>query len=134
MQEPIWIGVFETLLNPDYNCEIMLDLCSVKSFKKVSAADQVSKLMSEKPAQAQTNDYLNNLYESIKGQTREKIIAVHMTDPHYDHKYTVGSDIVCNLGMCCRPSNGYPTLDWRKAGNWGFYTCDLPERSIRNML
>ena len=81
------------------------------------------------------SEHLNNLYESIKGQTnRQKIIAVHFTDPHYDHLYAEGTDIVCNLGMCCREANGIPTETWRKAPKWGFYTCDMPEIAIRNAL
>jgi hypothetical protein len=36
--------------------------------------------------------------------------------------------------MCCRPQNGYPTEDHRKAKKWGSYYCDFPEVGIRSLL
>jgi hypothetical protein len=92
----------------------------------------VSNLLSQKPSLS--NDHLNQLYESIKGQTRPTIKAVHFTDPHLDHLYAEGTDVVCDVGMCCRAANGIPTEAWRKAPKWGFYTCDMPEIAIRNAL
>ncbi len=32
-----------------------------------------------------------------------------MTDPHMDHLYAVGSAQTCNMEICCRNVNGYPT-------------------------
>jgi len=42
--------------------------------------------------------------------------------------------MLCNLPLCCRAVNGYPTETWLQAGKWGAYLCDLPEATMRNML
>ena len=57
-----------------------------------------------------------------------------MTDPHYDDKYAVGSDNQCDIYMCCRSENGYPTEPSWKAGEWGSFMCDTPEKVIRSFL
>lgn len=66
--------------------------------------------------------------------TPEIIKVVHFTDIHMDHKYEVGSDMDCNMPLCCHAIDGYPTESYRQAGRWGSYPCDLPERSLRSML
>ena len=90
--------------------------------------------MQSKSVTVQSNDYLNKLYESIKGQNRPTITTIHMTDPHLDSKYSIGTDMFCTMPLCCRAENGYPTESWRQAGKWGAYPCDLPEVTIRSML
>lgn len=59
---------------------------------------------------------------------------MHMTDFHYDNLYAEGADMYCNLNLCCRSENGFPTETYRQAGKWGGYICDLPENTIRSML
>lgn len=107
-------AVTYSFLDKQYFCEHYFQICSSTKIHKVIAEDQVAELLATKPVSIQDNNYVNNLYESIKGQTGRPIIrAVHMTDPHYDRYYKEGSDINCNLDMCCRHENGYPTEESR---------------------
>ena len=55
---------------------------------------------------------------------------MHFTDLHYDNRYVAGTDVLCNLPLCCRAVNGFPTDPARQAGPWGNYI----ESSIRSML
>jgi hypothetical protein len=135
MITPVIDSMSFSLMDPKFFCEVYFGICTHSRIEKIVAEDAVSQLLADKPASIANNDYLNNLYESIKGQIgRPTIKAVHMTDPHYDHLYAEGSDLNCNLEMCCRAVNGFPTEDARKAKKWGGWSCDLPESTIRNML
>jgi len=41
MTKPVWAGILETVLEPNYQCEIILDACTVKRFEKIHAKDEV---------------------------------------------------------------------------------------------
>ena len=38
------------------------------------------------------------------------------------------------MPICCRAENGFPTEDYRKAGYWGEYSCDIPSSVLEHML
>jgi len=59
---------------------------------------------------------------------------VHFTDPHIDFLYTPGMNAKCNSPLCCRPENGYPLDPVDGAGEWGGYSCDIPHKTLKNML
>ena len=50
MTKPVWAGVLETVLEPNYQCEIILDACTVKRFEKIHAKDEVDLMIEAKPA------------------------------------------------------------------------------------
>ena len=41
---------------------------------------------------------------------------------------------MCESYLCCREGNTPPPTDALKAGYWGSYQCDLPERTFHSML
>lgn len=59
---------------------------------------------------------------------------VLLTDPHVDYLYTAGTDKDCKNYLCCRADSGFPTERSRQASPWGEYKCDLPEKTLRQML
>jgi hypothetical protein len=69
------------------------------------------RVLSDKPAIIQDNDYLNQIYQQIASDPlpRATLIAVHITDPHVDYLYTPGANADCNEPVCCRPENGLPS-------------------------
>lgn len=61
----------------------------------------------------------------------------HITDPHVDFDYEIGSQSYCGEPLCCRKSNG-PGTNETAAGKWGTYhSCDLPtwtfEAALKDM-
>lgn len=135
MVGPAIAGLRGSFLDPTYFCENHVPVCTRQTFTRHLAQDYVADLMASKPVSLQSNSYLNDLYESISGDSsRETITAIHFTDPHIDNQYAVGTSMLCNLPLCCRTINGYPTETWLQAGKWGAYLCDLPEATMRNML
>ena len=80
------------------------------------------RVLSDKPDFLKNNDYVDNLYKSIKGQQNRKTFkAVHFSDAHVDLMYTPGTNANCNMPLCCRPENGIPTNPEDAAGYWGAY-------------
>ena len=67
----------------------------------------------------------------MKGD-RKKFKAVLISDVHMDYKYTVGADQICNLELCCRAENGFPSENARQAKEWGSYSCDMPPKTVQN--
>jgi len=124
----------QSLLDPDYFCSEFLGQCSSKNYYFFEAEGYVDTILKTKPANIQNDNYLNSLYQSIKGQNRKTIKAVHISDVHVDFLYAVGSDAKCNLPLCCRAENGFPTDPERQAPKWGSYLCDIPPTVLENML
>jgi hypothetical protein len=86
------------------------------------AEDYINKILAGKPEFLTANNYINQQYISIAGETaRSSIKAVLVTDPHVDFQYTVGADKNCNNYLCCRPDSGFPTEFERMASEWGEY-------------
>ena len=51
------------------------------------------------------------MYEKVYADPnpRPTIKLVHMSDPHIDDEYAVGTLNKCDSFMCCRENWGYPT-------------------------
>lgn len=125
----------ESIMNPDYFCSQYMGYCDNKGYFTFEAEEYVEQILSTKPENIQDNNYVNSLYEKIKGQTGRKTLkAVLISDPHIDYEYEIGADSQCNMPLCCRASNGFPTDPARQAGMWGSYLCDPPPRVLENML
>ncbi len=76
------------------------------------------------------NDYLNKIYQKVKGKNRKTIKTLHFSDPHVDPQYRIGADSQCTTYLCCREENGFPTEPERHAQQWGSYLCDLPKKTF----
>lgn len=99
------------------------------------ADEYVEQLLATRPEEYADNNYVNSLYEKIKGQTDRKTFkAVLISDPHIDFEYEVGADAKCNMPLCCRAVNGFPEDPSRQAGVWGDYMCDIPQRTFDSMM
>lgn len=122
------------LLGPDYLCANVLNYCQTE-FVEMSQADFVTRVLANKPAFLQENDFVQKLYDGIKGQSGRKTFkAVHFSDAHVDLQYTPGTNANCNMPLCCRPENGYPADPKDAAGPWGAYQCDTAPQVLTEMF
>lgn len=101
-------------------------MCKQGNYKYYHAEAYANEILKDKPEAMKSNDYLNNLYASIKGQKRKTLKIAHISDPHIDYLYTVGADQKCSNYLCCQPDDGFPSEVDRQAKPWGSYLCDLP--------
>jgi hypothetical protein len=69
----------------------------------------VNNLLSQKPAELQSNDYIDKIYVQMESDTssRPQLKVVHLSDIHIDFDYAEGSNAQCDLPICCRAANGY---------------------------
>ena len=116
-----------SLFSSDYLCAQVLKVCDRPHYKDYTTTEYITKLLTEKPPDIRSNDFLNKLYASIIHDSDRRVIkAVQMSDPHVDFYYTPGTIADCNMPICCRPENGFTSDPKRAAGQWGNYNCDLP--------
>jgi hypothetical protein len=54
------------LLSSDYVCSRILHYCN-KEYVELNETDYVTRVLSDKPEYLKTNDFVDNLYKSIKG-------------------------------------------------------------------
>ena len=101
-------------------------MCNSPDYEYLHYQDYVDDMLKRnKPESLKSNDFVDKLYGTIK-EDDEVIKILHITDPHVDFNYTVGSNAKCNEPLCCRPENG-PAPDAKSAaGQWGDYNCDPP--------
>jgi sphingomyelin phosphodiesterase len=94
--------------------------------------------LSTKPPLAQSNDYINRLYEEHRDkfntEGREPIKVAIFTDLHLDYDYTPGMNTECGRPLCCRSDSGIATDPKKAAGKWGDEKCDIPERTLKSLL
>jgi len=61
--------------------------------------------------------------------------VLHLSDTHFDPYYTEGSNAACSEPLCCRSTDGIPSVATNGAGRWGDYRkCDTPRQTIESML
>lgn len=95
----------------------------------------VQRVLSDKPEKIKDNNFVNDLYESIKPtEGRKTFKAAHFSDFHVDFEYVPGTNANCNMPLCCRAENGYPENPEDAAGEWGSYKCDPPHNTITKMF
>ncbi|KAL0483104.1 sphingomyelin phosphodiesterase [Acrasis kona] len=76
---------------------------------------------------------------AIAGDDPSKVAYFwHITDPHVDLEYKVGSRAICEDVVCCRSSDGNYTAD-QTAGKYGFIkdgesNCDIPLATFKTGL
>ncbi|KAL1391554.1 hypothetical protein pipiens_003132 [Culex pipiens pipiens] len=72
-------------------------------------------------------------FPSARGPNDIKIVQI--TDLHYDPKYQMGYNAVCNRPACCRNDQGIPEDPSEQAGRWGDYRdCDSPWDAIEDVI
>ena len=85
-------------------------MCKQSQYKYFHAEAYASQILKKKPASIQKNNYLNNIYDSIQGESkREQLKIVHVSDPHIDFLYQEGADQMCTNYLCCGADDGFPT-------------------------
>ncbi|KAK7069799.1 Sphingomyelin phosphodiesterase [Halocaridina rubra] len=69
------------------------------------------------------------------GKGKPVLKVLHLTDPHFDPDYRIGSNAVCEAPLCCNSDSGSPRKFSDAAGKWGDYrNCDSPRWLLQNML
>ena len=102
------------LLGPDYLCSRVMKVCH-DPFVELDHKDFVNRVLSDKPEWLKSNDYVHNLYKDLKekqaqsNEPRKTFKAVHFSDAHVDLMYKEGTNAQCNMPLCCREENGYPS-------------------------
>jgi len=57
-----------------------------------------------------------------------------ISDLHMDWDYTEGMNSDCEMPVCCRSTSGLPSTSDKAAGKWGDIQCDIPPRTLQNLL
>ncbi|KAK8719199.1 hypothetical protein OTU49_014182, partial [Cherax quadricarinatus] len=69
------------------------------------------------------------------GGGKRVLKVLHLTDPHFDPDYLIGSNAVCNAPLCCNSDSGPIKNPGDRAGKWGDYrNCDSPKWLLQHML
>ena len=116
--------LFEGFVSSGYLCS-HLGMCADPKYTLLNYQDYVDNVLKTKPAELDSNDYINKMYANISPDD-ETVKILHLTDPHIDFNYTVGSNAKCGNPLCCRPENGPAPTPEDAAGQWGDYNCDPP--------
>lgn len=131
----IVVPVFaDSIFSSDFVCAYTLKVCDSPTYTTYDVKDYVKRVIDGKPDVIKNNDYVDKLYDSIKGENRKTLKIVQISDPHVDFKYTPGTISQCNMPLCCRPENGFTTDHSIMAQEWGNYRCDLPYKTLKHML
>lgn len=108
--------------------------------------DFEARLKEEKPHFLRYNSYVNDIYEKIakderrrkeNNHTRSVVRSVQLTDPHFDHAYSMDHPAECTYFLCCR-DNGPITLaepkNAKMPGRWGSFRCDVPFDTLQSVF
>ncbi|KAK6619760.1 hypothetical protein RUM43_012525 [Polyplax serrata] len=60
--------------------------------------------------------------------------VLHISDTHFDPHYQKDTWAECSLPLCCRNVTGEPDANATVAGPWGGWKCDIPEKTLDNLL
>lgn len=136
MATPIIDMIGRELLTKERVCNEFLGVCSIPKFETITVEEYAARVLSDKPEQILNDDFVSNLYAQIYSDPnpRRKIRAVHMSDPHLDVDYKVGTLAYCDSYLCCREEFGYPTDPELQAGQFGGAFCDLPVDTFKDMM
>ena len=118
--------VFKGLLSGDSVCANIMPFCKNPTYRHLNTTEYVQRLLQDKPTEIQDDNYINNLYDQVRGKNRTTFKLVHITDVHTDRYYVEGAISHCPLPQCCRASTGMAKEGEPAAGKWGDVNCDLP--------
>lgn len=114
-------------LTPEQMCGIIFQNLNCASEGALAGFDFTVNVDANKPALIGSKD-------TSVGQSASDLKIVHITDPHYDPSYRVGSLAACEETNCCRydqpiPEGQDPAVVG--AGRWGDYRwCDSPLEAV----
>ncbi|KAL0267657.1 UNVERIFIED_CONTAM: hypothetical protein PYX00_009860 [Menopon gallinae] len=75
----------------------------------------------------------NEVMSTVRSDDSVKPLKVlHISDTHFDPHYVEGVSDDCPLPLCCRADAG--TEGKSVSGKWGGWKCDIPERTLDNLL
>lgn len=136
MATPVLDMIGRELLTKERVCNQFLGFCAVPTFDTITVDEFAARVLADKPEIIVNDDYITNLYAQIYNDPnpRPTFRAVHMSDPHIDLDYKVGSLAICESYLCCREEWGYPTNPVYQAGQFGSALCDLPLGTLLSML
>ena len=107
--------VFNELITRDRICNESMGLCTHPRIEQIDVRDVVNNILATKPESLKNDDFIDNIYEQIKQEggtdTRDIILAAHISDLHMDLLYKEGTNADCEGYLCCREDVGYPTGD-----------------------
>jgi hypothetical protein len=125
--------VYDEMFSAKNWCSFRWQVCETDKYKPVDLDAWVDNKINEKTDLAKSNDFVNNLYETIKDKKGDVKVAV-ISDLHMDYDYTPGMATGCDKPVCCRSDSGLPKDPSKGAGKWGDYNCDLNERMLLTLL
>lgn len=108
-------SLLQRLLDPEYLCK-ELEYCSGPTYQPENFTQWVSNVMAGKPSKPRPTPTGKSSYN-----------FAHLSDIHVDLFYVEGTQVDCNMPVCCRNGTG-------DAGRWGGYNCDLPIRTFESSL
>jgi sphingomyelin phosphodiesterase len=98
----------------------------------------IAKILSTKSQGDQ--GFIDGLYKSgLKERSRDRddwlIKVALVSDFHVDPYYVEGANTQCDDIICCRAESNVSALyEPKKAGKWGDYNCDLPQRTMDSLV
>ena len=136
MATPMLDMIGRELFTKERICNEFLEVCAIPSFETITVDQYATRVLAQKPELILNDDYVTNLYSQIYNDPnpRKTLRAVHISDPHIDLMYKVGSQANCDSFLCCREEWGYPTDPADQAGQFGSAFCDLPVETLDSML
>lgn len=111
MATPVLDMIGRELFSKERICNEFLEVCAIPSFETITVEQYATRVLAQKPELILNDDYVTNLYSQIYNDPnpRKTLRAVHISDPHIDLMYKVGSLANCPGYLCCREEWGYPT-------------------------
>eukprot|EP00347_Sterkiella_histriomuscorum_P021519 403333694 len=132
MTKELQANLFQQVLSKDFFCRIVIPVCTSPTYTYYNLTDYQSRLTQSKPSSVRSDNYINNLYDSIAGQNgRASYSILHISDPHVDYMYNTSSSSKCGGLICCRYKDG---TDDPLANPKGEKSCDTPQESFQAML
>jgi hypothetical protein len=94
---------------PEFFCHEVINSCHEESpFEYLDADDFIKRLVMEKPAIIQDDNYVTNLYKTMEEYPADQLIKVaQVTDTHLDLDYLEGTNVDCGMVLCCRREQGF---------------------------
>mmetsp|Transcript_14418 Transcript_14418/g.24590 ORF Transcript_14418/g.24590 Transcript_14418/m.24590 type:complete len:137 (-) Transcript_14418:1409-1819(-) len=101
----------ESIIRPDFFCHEVLTMCQGPSpFQFVDVYEEVARILKDKPEEVEGDDFVDRLYRGFnwngyRGPNEKKLIKMlHVTDTHLDLDYQEGSNVMCEMVLCCHKS------------------------------
>lgn len=105
-------------LSSEFICGESLKICPL-GYEYLNSMDYVNEILKNKP---------NKTYPYPKpSQVSRTYKILHLSDPHIDMEYTIGSNVFCDQPLCCVSHSGIAPNSSVAAQFWGTdANCDLP--------